>query len=82
MLSVLFPLLILSTLSFTNSFIQRTPTQTINLSRQRTSARNQMINQGDDSEKKPIALVVSVEIKEDRLDEFLKVIEADAIGQS
>ena len=28
----------------------------------------------------PVALVVSVEIKEDRLEDFLKVIEEDAIG--
>lgn len=28
----------------------------------------------------PVCLVVTVEIKEDRIDEFLKVIEADAIG--
>jgi autoinducer 2-degrading protein len=30
--------------------------------------------------KGPVCLVVAVEIKEDRLDEFLKVIEADAVG--
>lgn len=31
-------------------------------------------------DKIPIVLVVNVEIKEDRLDEFLKIIEIDAIG--
>ena len=30
--------------------------------------------------KGPVCLVVNVEIKEDRIDEFLKVIEADAVG--
>jgi autoinducer 2-degrading protein len=42
--------------------------------------KNQFQMSQDGNHNYPIALVVSVEIKEDRLEDFLKVIEADAIG--